>query len=46
MFAELPLDNRTVEKSAARTAMSGFIRPTETTPRTKRPNISSRLIVL
>jgi hypothetical protein len=46
MFAEMPLDNRTVNRFAALAATSGFIRPFETSPRTKRPNISSKLDVL
>jgi hypothetical protein len=46
MFAEMPLDNRTVNKFAAFAATSGFIRPLETSPRTKRLNVSSGLIVL
>jgi len=46
MFAEMPLDNRTVDKFAALAASFGFLRPLETSPRTKRLNISPRLIVL
>jgi hypothetical protein len=51
MFAEMPLDNRTVNKSAALAATSGFpgpleSRPLETSPPLRRLNISSRLIVL
>jgi len=49
MFAEMPLDNRTVYKFAALAAISGFIglsQPLETPPRETRPNVSSRLAVL
>jgi hypothetical protein len=46
MFAEMPLDNRTVNRFAAPAATSGFFRPLETSPLTKRLNVSSRLIVL
>jgi hypothetical protein len=46
MFADMPLDNRTVDKFAAVAASSGFLRPFETSPRTKRLNVSSWLIVL
>jgi hypothetical protein len=46
MFAEMPLDNRTVYRFAALAATSGFFRPPETSPRTKRSNVSSQLIVL
>jgi hypothetical protein len=46
MFADMPLDNRTVEKFAAVVATSGFLRPFKTSPREKRLNISSRLTVL
>jgi hypothetical protein len=46
MFADMPLDNRTVDKFAAVAATSGFFRPLETSLRTKRLNVSSRLIVL
>jgi hypothetical protein len=46
MFAEMPLDNCTVDKFAALAANLGLLRPFETSPPTKRPNISSRLIVL
>jgi hypothetical protein len=46
MFADMPLDNRTVGKFAALAATFGFFRPLETSPQTKRPNVSSRLIVL
>jgi hypothetical protein len=46
MFADMPLDNRTVEKFAALAAISGSLRPFETSPLTKRLNVSSWLIVL
>jgi hypothetical protein len=52
MFVEMPLDNRTVNISAALAATSGFPRPfeprppLETSPLAKRRNISLRLIVL
>jgi hypothetical protein len=46
LFAEMPLDNRTVDKSAALAASFGFLRPHQTSPRAIRLNISSRLIVL
>jgi hypothetical protein len=46
MFADMPLDNRTVDKFAALAATSGFFRPFETSPQAKRLNVSSRLIVL
>jgi hypothetical protein len=46
MFAEMPLDNRTVDKFAALAASFGFLRPLETSPRRKRLYVSSRLIVL
>jgi len=45
MFAEMPLDNRTVNKFAAIAAISGLFRPPETSPPAKRLNISSGLIV-
>jgi len=44
MFAEMPLDNRTVDKFAAIAATSGVLRPSS--PQAKRLNISSRLTVL
>jgi hypothetical protein len=44
MFAEMPLDNRTVDKFAALAASFGFLRPPS--PQAKRLNVSSRLIVL
>jgi hypothetical protein len=46
MFAEMPLDNRTVNRFAAPAATSSFFWPLETSPLTKRSNISSWLIVL
>jgi hypothetical protein len=35
MFAEMPLDNRTVVKFAAVAAIAGFLRLRETSPRKK-----------
>jgi hypothetical protein len=46
MFADMSLDNRTVEKFAALAATSGSLWPFETSPLTRRPNVSPRLIVL
>jgi hypothetical protein len=49
MFAEMPLDNRTVYKYAALAAIPGFCRlsqPLETSPHETRLNVSSRLTVL
>jgi hypothetical protein len=49
MFAEMPLDNRTVYKFAAVAAipeLSWLTRPLETSPREARLNVSSRLAVL
>jgi hypothetical protein len=46
MFAEMPLDNRTVDKFAAAAVISGFLWPLESSSRAKRLNVSSRLIVL
>jgi hypothetical protein len=46
MFAEMPLDNRTVDKFAALAACFGFLRPPGTSPQTKRLIISQRLMVL
>jgi hypothetical protein len=46
MFVEMPLDNRTVNISAALAASFGFLRPLETSTRLRRLKISSRLIVL
>jgi len=46
MFAEMPLDNRTVDKFAALAACCGFLRPFETSLRSKRLIVSSRLMVL
>jgi hypothetical protein len=40
MFAEMPLDNRTVNKFAALAATSGLYHPFGTSPRAKRFNIS------
>jgi hypothetical protein len=47
MFADMSLDNRTVEKFAAPPAAPcGFLRPLETSPRPERLKISPKLIVL
>jgi hypothetical protein len=46
MFAEMPLDNRTVDKFAAVAASFGFLRPLETSTLAKRLNVSLRLTVL
>jgi hypothetical protein len=46
MFAEMPLDNRTVVKFAAVAAIAGFFRLPETSPRSKRLKVSLRLAVL
>jgi hypothetical protein len=46
MFAEMPLDNRTVVQFAAVAAIAGFFRLLETSPRSKRLKVSSRLSVL
>jgi len=46
MFAEMPLDNRTVDKFAALAVCFGFLRPLETLPRTQRLIVSSWLMVL
>jgi hypothetical protein len=53
MFAEMPLDNRTVDKFAARFALAGiwpppqgFLTRLESSPPIKRPNVSPRLTVL
>jgi hypothetical protein len=46
MFAEMPLDNRTVYKFATLAAIAGFLRLLETSPRARRLNVSSRLTVL
>jgi hypothetical protein len=46
MFADMPLDNRTVEKFAALAASSGSLRPFKNSPLTRRLNVSPRLIVL
>jgi hypothetical protein len=46
MFAEMPLDNRTVVQFAVQTAIAGFRGPPDTLPETKRLKISSRLAVL
>jgi len=46
MFAEMPLDNRTVDKFAALAACCGFLRPFETSPLAKRLIVSSWPMVL
>jgi hypothetical protein len=46
MFADMPLDNRTVDQFAALAACLGLLRPLETLPLKKRPFVSSRLMVL
>jgi hypothetical protein len=46
MFAEMPLDNRTVIKFAAQTAITGFFRLPQSPPRPKRSKVSSWLTVL
>jgi hypothetical protein len=46
MFAEMPLDNRTVDQFAALGRLLGFLRPVEAPAPAKRLNVSSRLTVL
>jgi hypothetical protein len=46
MFAEMPLDNYTVVKFAAVTAIAGFFRLSQTSPRSKRLKVSPWLAVL
>jgi hypothetical protein len=46
MFAEMPLDNRTVNKFAALPPARGFYRPYSASPQLKRFNISLWLAVL
>jgi hypothetical protein len=46
MFAEMPLDNRTVVQFAAVAAIAGFFRLSATSPSSKRLKISSWLTVL
>jgi hypothetical protein len=46
LFADMPLDNRTVNTFAALAAIAGLFRPPEPSFPTRRLNISSRLIVL
>jgi hypothetical protein len=46
MFADMPLDNRTVDQIAAVAACRPFRALGKTSPRTERSKISSRLIVL
>jgi hypothetical protein len=40
MFAEIPLDNRTVDKFAALGRLLGLLKPLETSAPAKRSNIS------
>jgi hypothetical protein len=46
MFAEMPLDNRTVVQFAAVAAIVGFFRMPDTSPSSKRLKVSSWLAVL
>jgi hypothetical protein len=46
MFAEMPLDNRTVDQLAALAAIAGCLRPFHALPQAKRSNVSPRLAVL
>jgi hypothetical protein len=46
MFAEMPLDNRTVDQFAALAAIAGSLRPYQALPRAKRRNVSPWLAVL
>jgi hypothetical protein len=46
MFAEMPLDNRTVDQFAALAVIAGFLRPFEALPQAKRRNVSPWLAVL
>jgi hypothetical protein len=46
MFADMPLDNRTVDQIAAVAACVGPFGPLKRHRSTKRPKISLRLIVL
>jgi hypothetical protein len=46
MFAEMPLDNRTVVKFAAVAAIAGFLRLPHMPPRSKRLKVSPWLAVL
>jgi hypothetical protein len=46
MFAEMPLDNRTVVQFAAVAAIAGFSRLPDTSPTSKRLKVSSLLVVL
>jgi hypothetical protein len=46
MFAEMPLDNRTVVKFAAVAAIAGFFQLLQTLPRSKRLKVSPWLAVL
>jgi hypothetical protein len=46
MFAEMPLDNRTVVQFATVAAIAGFFRLPDTSPGSKRPKVSSWLAVL
>jgi hypothetical protein len=46
MFAEMPLDNRTVVQFAAVAALACFFRLPDALPVSKRPKVSSWLAVL
>jgi hypothetical protein len=46
MFAEMPLDNRTVVKFAAVAAIAGFFRLLHMSPRSQRLKVSPWLAVL
>jgi hypothetical protein len=46
MFGEMPLDIRFVVRFAAVAAIAGLFRLPETSPRSKRLKVSSRLAVL
>jgi hypothetical protein len=46
MFAEMPLDNRTVVQFAAQTAITGYFRLPLASPGTRRLKVSSWLAVL
>jgi hypothetical protein len=46
MFAEMPLDNRTVDNSRPSPLVQGFLTPFGMSPRSKRFNVSSWLAVL
>jgi len=46
MFADMPLDNRTVDQFATVAATAGFFRLPDTSPSSKRLKVSSLLVVL